>query len=427
MSSLPSLSSLLSSNPLFSLFNGRVSHSGSSLLDAASVPAAASSLVSAVPFLAIPALVLAALGGGELGSSMYEGAAALRTPLGSAMSSELSDVDATFPERDARPATLKSVTHIENDVYEVVVHSPSMDRQVKNEVILPGGPDNTTPRPTFYLLMGADGAANGWSWRNSSNYQEFFQDKLVNVVTPIGSVSSMQADWYGEDKATGRNKWLTYLTKELPPLMDAEFSGTGRDAIAGISMSGGPALHIAAQEPSRFAAAASYSGCPATSGLVGNIYVHEALKMNGANAVKMWGLPGNPAWTAHSPVLHLEQLRNTALFVSAAEGVPGAIDATKTSSERLGPPAVIEGASYACSSFFVDQAQQAGLNVTWYPQVEGTHSWGLFERSMRRSWDVIGPALDVQPYARASPVTKAPTPSEAPQPVGDKGSSSSRR
>lgn len=51
----------------------------------------------------------------------------------------------------------------------------------------------------------------------------------------------MQADWYHEDDATGRNKWLTYFTKELPPLMDEQFHGTGTDAIAGISMSGGPA------------------------------------------------------------------------------------------------------------------------------------------------------------------------------------------
>lgn len=146
-----------------------------------------------------------------------------------------------FPDPDAKLATLKSVTHIENDVYEVVVYSPSMDREVRNEVILPGGPGNDAKRPTLYLLMGADGAANGWSWRNPSDRQEFFQDKLVHVVTPIGSVSSMQADLYHEDDATGRDKWLTYFTKELSPLMDEQFHGTGTDATAGISMHGGPA------------------------------------------------------------------------------------------------------------------------------------------------------------------------------------------
>ena len=404
---------------LSSLMSGRIQQSGSSLFDASSVPAAASSLFSAIPILAVPALFLATLGGGVFGSSMYEGA--------SSNGSSLSNVSETFPDPDARPAALKSVTHIENDVYEVVVYSHAMGREVKNEVILPGGPDNDIPRPTFYLLMGADGAANGWSWRNSSDYQEFFQDKLVNVVTPIGSVSSMQADWYREDEATGRNKWLTYFTKELPPLMDEYFHGNGRDAIAGISMSGGPALHIASLEPERFRAAASYSGCPATSGVLGDTYVRQALKLNGADATKMWGLSSNPAWEAHSPVLHLDALEDTKLFVSAAQGVPGEIDDTKTSSERIGPPVAIEAASYACSDYFVDQAQRAGLDVEWYPQVEGTHSWGLFEKSMRKSWGVIGPALDVQPFERETPVTKAPLPEEASQPVGgsENGSSGS--
>ena len=250
-----SLSSLLSSassyNPLSSFFTGLPSRTGSSMLDASSVPPAASSLMSSTPFLAVPALFLAILGGGVFGSSMYEGVGSSGPSLSSG-----ANVNDTFPDADAKPATLKSVKHIEHDMYEVVVYSPSMDREVSNEIILPGGLDNGSPRPTFYLLMGADGAANGWSWRNSSDYQEFFQDKLVNVVTPIGSVSSMQADWYRDDNETGRNKWLTYLTKELPPLIDDHFHGTGRDAIAGISMSGGPALNIASLEPERFAAAA---------------------------------------------------------------------------------------------------------------------------------------------------------------------------
>ena len=404
---------------LSSLFSGKVRQSGSSLIDASSVPAAASSLFSSIPILAVPALVLATLGAGVFGSSMYEGSSH------SSADSSSSRVAETFPDPDAQPATLKSVTHIENDVYEVVVYSPSMDREVSNEIILPGGLVNDSPRPTFYLLMGADGAANGWSWRNSSDYQEFFQDKLVNVVTPIGSVSSMQADWYRDDTKTGRNKWLTYLTKELPPLIDEHFHGTGRDAIAGISMSGGPALNIASLEPDRFAAAASYSGCPATSGIVGSTYVREALKMNGADPFKMWGLSSNPAWVAHSPVLNLEGLRETALFVSAAQGVPGEIDQTKTSSERIGPPVAIEVASYACSTYFVDKAREAGLDVEWYPLVEGTHSWGLFEKSMRRSWGVIGPALKVEGFERDTPVTKTPLAEDTPQPVG--GSSGSSR
>lgn len=371
--------------------SGQPSSTGSSVLDASSLPWAGSSLSSDISPLAVPTLIVATLGGGALGSALYEGIGST----GSALSSALTDAAPTFPAADAAPAQLRSLRHIEGDVYELVVWSGAMQREVTNEIILPGGPDNTAPRPTFYLMMGADGAAGGLSWRTMSNYEEFFAGKNVNVVTPLGSVSSMQADWYRPDPVTGTNKWLTYMTRELPPLIDATFNGAGRDAIAGISMSGGPAISIASYDPQRFVAAASYSGCPSTTGLLGGVYASSAVAMNGGNPVLMWGLPGNEAWVAHSPVLHLDNLHNTALFVSAAQGVPGPIDGIDNSSQRVANPMLIEGASYACSLYFAQQARAEGLDVTWYETVEGTHTWGLFEKLMRESWATIGPALGV--------------------------------
>ncbi|WP_257159933.1 alpha/beta hydrolase [Corynebacterium cystitidis] len=383
----PSSYSSTSSDP-----HGQYSSIGSSAHDASSAAAAASSLSSTVPLSAAPAITLAELAEGPLGSAMFEGMAGVT---GSSLSSGSSNAAATFPDPDAPPAEFRHIRHLEGNVYEFTVYSPSMDRLVKNDILLPGGPDNTAARPTFYLMMGADGAAGGYSWYNSSNYQEFFADKHVNVVTPKGSVSSMQADWYEEDVATGTNKWSTYLTRELPPLVDELFHGTGRDAIAGISMSGGPALAIASLDSQRFKAAGSYSGCPSTTGVLGLSYAWSGVTMNGADPTKMWGLPGDEAWAAHSPVLHIEALRDTAVFVGSAQGVPGEIDAAPLSS-RINAQMGIEMASYACSAHFVDQARKQGLEVTWYPLVEGTHTWGVFEKLMRKSWPTIGPAIGVE-------------------------------
>lgn len=365
---------------------------GSSAHDASSAAAAASSLSSDVPLSSGPAIAAAELVEGPLGSALFQGVPGVT---GSSLSSGSSDASATFPDPDAPPAEFRDLQHLEGDVYELTVYSPSMDRLVKNDILLPGGPENTAPRPTFYLMMGADGAAGGWSWYNSSNYQEFFADKQVNVVTPKGSVSSMQADWYQEDPVTGSNKWSTYLTRELPVLIDDYFHGTGTDAIAGISMSGGPALAVASLDTDRFKAAASYSGCPSTSGVLGTAYAASAVTMNGGDPTKMWGLPGDEAWAAHSPVLHLDRLRDTALFVGAAQGVPGEIDGAPLSS-RINAQMGIEMASYACSAHFVDQARKQNVPVTWYPMVEGTHTWGVFEKLMRESWATIGPAIGAE-------------------------------
>ncbi len=56
----------------------------------------------------------------------------------------------------------------------------------------------------------------------------------------------------------------------------------------------------------------------------------------------------------------------------------------------------IEMASYACSAHFVDQARKQNVPVTWYPMVEGTHTWGVFEKLMRESWATIGPAIGAE-------------------------------
>lgn len=82
---------------------------------------------------------------------------------------------------------------------------------------------------------------------------------------PIGGKSSYYTDWIADDPALGRNKWQTYLTQELPPLMNRELNSNGLNAIGGLSMSGGAAIDLAIQAPGLYKAVGSYSGCPATS------------------------------------------------------------------------------------------------------------------------------------------------------------------
>lgn len=338
----------------------------------------------------IPAVVGGELAEGALGSALFGG---LPSVTGSALSSGpgSSNTGATLPDEELGDVHLVDVRHVEGDRWQFDVYSAAMDRVVTNDILLPAGEE---PRPTFYLLMGADGAAGGWGWPEASNYEEFFADKHVNVVTPIGAVSSLQADWYYEDPATGTNRWTTYLSEELPAIVDTHFSGSGRDAIAGVSMSGGPALNIAAHNPERFAAAGSYSGCPSTLGIGGYPYSAMGISMNGGSATNAYGLPGNEAWAAHSPALNVEQLADTALYVSAAHGIAGPIDGY-TGSSRLQPINGIEAASFVCSTYFVDQAEDADVEVDWHPLEEGYHNWGLFEHQMRTSWRTIGPALGV--------------------------------
>lgn len=301
---------------------------------------------------------------------------------------------ATVPPAEAAPAQFRELRHIKDNVWELHAYSPSMDRVIVNDIILPpGGLENTAPRPTFYLLGGAGGGADQLWW-DGGGASEFFKDKQINVVTPRGAFGSMMADWNEPHDTHGNYKWSTYLTKELPQLIDAQFHGTGRDAIAGVSNSGGPSLEMSTYDP-RFVVAGSYSGCPSSTGVVGQAFAWVSVAWFGADPSHMWGPPWDPTWARHSPVLNLDSFRDKKLFVMASRGVPADfdIDIEDSPLQALG---VNEQLDHWCTSYFVKQAQKKGLDVKFYDLPEGRHTWALFRRELIMSWETIGPALGVE-------------------------------
>ena len=80
------------------------------------------------------------------------------------------------------------------------------------------------------------------------------------VVTPIGGAFSYYTDWKRRDPALGRLKWQTFLTRELPPLIDSHFHANGRNAIAGISMAGTSVFNLALARPNFYTSVAAFSG-----------------------------------------------------------------------------------------------------------------------------------------------------------------------
>jgi len=376
-----------SANASSSLSSGEAVETGSTLLDASSIAAAFSSLRSDIHPGALPALLISALMGGLVGYLSFERFA---FETSSKLGSSGVDLADTFPDPDAPPAEFVSLENVRDNLWELTVYSPSMQRNITNDLVLPeGGPDNTAPRPTFYLL----GGAGGGGWTGDGGAPDFFRDKLINVVTPRGAIGSQQADWAQEDPKLGLYKWSTYLTKELPPLIDAHFHGTGNDAIAGMSMSGGPALHIATLDD-RFKVAGTYSSCQSTTGVLCQAFASSTVRFYGADPKNMWGSSADPAWAAHSPVLHLEDMRGLKLFAAASRGVPAETDQPVKDSPA--PLLVVdEQFAYTCTRYFVDEARQAGLDVDFYEFDEGTHNWGLFRRQLPETWKTIGPALGV--------------------------------
>ncbi|WP_306359595.1 alpha/beta hydrolase family protein [Nocardia sp. CC227C] len=263
------------------------------------------------------------------------------------------------------------------------VYSPAMDRVVSNRVI----PAANAGAPTLYLLTGAGGGQDGISWWDDTDVREFFADKNVNVVMPIGGAFTLYTDWIADDPIAGRNKWQTYLTRELPAAVDARFATSGRDAIAGVSMSAGSAIDLAIQAGDRYSAVASYSGCPWTSDAAGVAMAGAVVLRGGGNPANMWGAPGGEVWRAHDPYLHAERLRGKTVYLSAASGVPGIID-------RNGLPSpVIEAIASSCTGAYADHLNRLGIAPIHVDRPAGSHTWGQFQTDLHDSWPHLARAI----------------------------------
>ncbi|NKR32425.1 esterase family protein [Rhodococcus hoagii] len=290
-------------------------------------------------------------------------------------------------------AYVAGTVQVSDRVTRISVYSPSMDRVVTSDVIHPTGGG---PAPTFYLLTGITGGEDGVSWYNNTDVTNFFADKHVNVVLPVGGKYSMYTDWDADDPVLGRNKWQTFLTRELPPVIDRQFGTTGVNALGGVSMAAGPVLDLAIQAPDVYRAVGSYSGCAGTSDFNGQAMVRSMVEVRGGgNVNNMWGPGGGPQWIEHDPVVQAERLRGKVLFLSAASGMPGAID-------RLDPliaipqglvGGLLESITMRCTAVMDARLRSLGIPATIVYRDVGSHTWGVFEAEMRDSWAVLGPAI----------------------------------
>ncbi|WP_188828334.1 alpha/beta hydrolase [Nocardia camponoti] len=283
--------------------------------------------------------------------------------------------------------------------FEVVVFSAAMNKPVTLWLSHPGA-----GAPALYLLNAVDGGETGGPWMARTDIVSFFADKHVNVVVPIGGRASMYTDWQRDDPALGRNKWTTFLTNELPPLLDARFGMTGANAIAGLSMSATSALNLAIAAPGRYRAVGAYSGCTQTSNATAEALIRSELATFGADATNMWGLPGDPAWAAHDPTLNADRLRGTAIYLSSGNGAPGPHEALNDPSinnnvgvlvDRLLVGGTMEAIIGSCSAPLAGRLAQLGIPADVRFRPAGTHAWPYWQDDVHDSWPMMAAALGI--------------------------------
>ncbi|MFH5207381.1 alpha/beta hydrolase [Antrihabitans sp. NCIMB 15449] len=312
-----------------------------------------------------------------------------------------------IPISSAEPGERSRIVDVRSDSDRDItlsVYSAAMSRTFS--VTVQRAADDSVPRPTLYLLTGVSGGVDGTQWGRKSDALQFLRDKNVNVVSPIGGPFSYYTDWRNDDPLLGRNKWKTFLTAELPPLIDEHFDTNGKNAIAGLSMSGASAFALAAAAPGLYASAASYSGCVQTSDPIGQSLVRIVVEFwGGANTQNMWGPPGDPMWAANDPFVHAANLRGMALYISTGTGLPGEYDVYDGPYSIPGPAGfanqltvggVIEVATDYCSRNLKTRLDQLGIGAHYNFRPTGTHTWGYWQDDFKDSWPVLAGPLGIR-------------------------------
>lgn len=283
------------------------------------------------------------------------------------------------------------------------VHSTSMDKEIIVDVQRPA--DASVPRPTLYLLNGAGGGEDSASWQAQTNTLDFLADKNVNVIQPIGGSWSYYTDWIKDDPALGRNKWKTFFTEELPPLVDGALGTNGVNSIAGLSTSGTTVLALPIAKPGLYKAVAAYSGCAQTSDPVGSEFVKLTVETwGGGDTMNMWGPQGSEEWVENDPYVHAEGLRGLDIYVSTGNGLPGRWDTLNGPhtlpgsyglANQLIVGGVIEAGTNFCTHNLKNRLDSLGIPATFNFRENGTHSWGYWEDEFLASWPVLARGMGI--------------------------------
>ncbi|WP_194833875.1 alpha/beta hydrolase family protein [Nocardia sp. XZ_19_369] len=290
----------------------------------------------------------------------------------------------------ASAAQIERVDNLSPTRAAVFINSPAMGRTVQVQVLHPAGGG---PRPAYYLLDGLDPGLTQSTWTNATDAERFFADSNVNVVLPVGGQASYYTDWAADDPQFGRYQWETFLTEELPPLIDGWFNGNGVNAIGGLSMGGNAAFILAARKPWLYRAVAGYSACPDTGLATGGVMFSIANR--GGNPLNMWGAPGSPAWAEHDPALLAERLRGKTIYLSSGSGIPGQheLEIKPQLAENIFLGGPVEVGINTCVVAFEQRLRGLDIPARIDYSATGTHSWSYWQDTLHASWPTIAPAI----------------------------------
>ncbi|MGN5237872.1 MULTISPECIES: alpha/beta hydrolase-fold protein [unclassified Rhodococcus (in: high G+C Gram-positive bacteria)] len=302
--------------------------------------------------------------------------------------------------QDSSGATVRKVDWLTDRRVALWIDSPSMGTPIQVQLLL-ARDWNLTPEarfPSVFMLDGLRARDDENGWTLETDAEQFFADKNVNVVLPVGGQSSFYADWL--DQNNGQTyKWETFLTEELPPILEKDWRTTDKRGVVGLSMGGTAAMFLAARNEGFFQFAGSLSGILTTTTLGMPEAIRYAMQdAGGFDVDAMWGEPGSEGWESHDPYLLAEKLRGVSMYVSSGSGSTGpydqptAVPGVSTNYAGMG----LEILSRLTSQAFATKLNKLGIPAQIVYRPSGTHSWPYWEFELHQLWPQLANTLGVE-------------------------------
>lgn len=243
---------------------------------------------------------------------------------------------------------------------------------------------------TVILLDGMRAQYDRSGWAINTNVRAL-ADRGVNVVMPVGGPASFYTDWNAPSNFNGQQrtyKWSCVINNRLvPELRKRGYKGKGgKYATMGLSSGGNAALTHAAQNRSKYYAAASLSGYNYLTAPGMRTALRLAMldvDPTPWNIDAMWGAPWSPRWAQNDPFMLINRMHGLKLYVGSGNGLFGKYNYPQNIGDDLFKGTPLEVLAFSQAVAFDAAARLQGLQPMSY-YANGTHAWGYWQDMV---WD----------------------------------------
>ncbi|MEH3054486.1 MAG: alpha/beta hydrolase-fold protein [Patulibacter minatonensis] len=276
-------------------------------------------------------------------------------------------------------------TRVDERTVDLMVWSAGLLGPAPVRIQLPPswGKDPARKYPGLWLLHGGGDPADYQCWTVYSQLQKRTSELEALVIMPSSGVGGHTTNYLTFGYKAGK-QYQTFVSTELMQILQRGYKLGEKNAVAGASAGARSALEVAFKNPTKFGAAAAYSGLLDTQILGIDMSITTGPLAALQTPYEMWGSEylNITTWNDRNPAKNIDKLKGIKTYVSVGDGAQGPLDLN-----FIVDP--IEAVANASTKSFVSYAQRGGLDITADLYGHGVHQWQYFDAAFGRSLPLL--------------------------------------